>query len=102
VGLATAANAFGLIFGPFIGEILFQYWSWKGNFLGFALIMSFWALMIMVLVPNNLNHSDIKNLKTRYDSRYSFQSIIIEGSEEVNSSVRSNSMQDLFDSMYRN
>ena len=61
--------------------------------------MAMWSVVIMICIPNNLNKSDMKDLKTRFDSRYSFSSIIIEGSVDMNSSVGSNSMQDFFDSV---
>lgn len=45
----------------------------------------------------------MRELKTRFDSRYSFQSLIIEGSIDLSQSSRlSSSVQDIFDSLHKN
>ncbi len=50
----------------------------------------------MIWVPNSINKSDIKELKTRYDERYSFQSVVIDGSQDLSNSTRmSNSMSEI-------
>ena len=99
VGLGTLASAFGYIFGPFFGYFVFTYWGWSGVFTGGSLVHGIWALVIVIFLPNSLNKTDVRDLRTRFESRYSFASIIIEGSEVNGSSIRSNSVADLFNSM---
>jgi hypothetical protein len=38
----------------------------------YTLIYVVLAIVVMIYVPNSLNKSDIRELKTRFDSRYSF------------------------------
>eukprot|EP00350_Pseudokeronopsis_sp_OXSARD2_P001859 CAMPEP_0170549836 /NCGR_PEP_ID=MMETSP0211-20121228/7966_1 /TAXON_ID=311385 /ORGANISM="Pseudokeronopsis sp., Strain OXSARD2" /LENGTH=259 /DNA_ID=CAMNT_0010856077 /DNA_START=620 /DNA_END=1399 /DNA_ORIENTATION=+ len=61
--------------------------------------MACWVLVVIIWLPNSLNRTDIADLRTRFESRYSFNSIIIEGSDVNASSIRSNSYADLFNSL---
>lgn len=78
VGLASSANALGIILGPVISSFLFNYWSYKGFCLGECFIFAAWGVIFMVSIPNSLNKNEKKDLRTRFDSRYSFASIAIE------------------------
>lgn len=99
IGLANSASVLGIIAGPFIGlstnmikPFLIPYVSFAGFFIALSIVVMIW-------VPNSLNKSDIKELKTRYDSRYSFNSLLLDGSQDMNSSARmSNSMSEVIDS----
>jgi fucose permease len=52
LGLASIANGFGVILGPLFGSLLFNWWSFKGVYLGFSTIFAVWAVIFMVLIPN--------------------------------------------------
>lgn len=92
IGLASSANGLGIIIGPLFGSFLFDWKSYKGTYLGFSLIFAVWAVVVMVLIPNSLNKNEKKDLRTRFDSRYSFQSLIIENSAMDQSSRMSSSV----------
>jgi MFS family permease len=102
IGLANSASVLGVIMGPFIGLALNLLKPYLVPFVGFALFFIVLSVVIMIWVPNTLNKSDIKELKTRYDSRYSFNSLLLDGSQDMNSSARmSNSMSEVIDSFNR-
>ena len=72
ISLASSANGLGIIFGPLMSSLLFNFWSYRGVFLGSSLIFAVWAVIFMILIPNSLNKNEKKDIKTRFDSRYSF------------------------------
>ena len=72
IGLASTANGLGIIFGPFLSSFIFNYWQYKGAYMGTSLIFAVWAIIFMILIPNSLNKREKKDIRTRFDSRYSF------------------------------
>ncbi len=99
VGLANSASVLGVIAGPFIGLGTNYIKAYLIPYVAFSVFFIAMSIIIMIWVPNSLNKSDIKELKTRYDSRYSFNSLLLDGSQDMNSSARmSNSMSEVIDS----
>jgi hypothetical protein len=80
IGLANSASVLGVIMGPFLGLAMNPIKAYLGPFVGFAVIFIALSIINMIWLPNTLNKSDIKELKTRYDSRYSFNSLLLDGS----------------------
>ena len=75
VGFANSASVFGIIFGPFLGLAFNAVIPWKGIFFIYTGILVTWGIIVMVVIPNKLNKCDVRELKTKFDERYSFQSL---------------------------
>jgi len=75
VGLANVGYVFGVILGPFLGLLFNQIVQYLMTFVGFTLIFSVLGIVIMILVPNEVNRTNINDMKTKYDVRYTFNSL---------------------------
>ena len=58
------------------------------TFVTFSVIFAILGVIIMIYVPNEINKSDLKEMKTRYDVRYSFQSLELDQSQDQLSSTK--------------
>lgn len=72
IGLANSASVLGLILGPFFGLTFNLLKPYLAVYVGYALIFIVLAVVCMIWIPNSVNKSDIREIKTRFDSRYSF------------------------------
>jgi hypothetical protein len=72
IGFANAASALGIIVGPFFALFFNMLKPYLTCFVGYAVVQVVLGMVTMVFIPNSLNKSDTRELKTRFDSRYSF------------------------------
>jgi MFS family permease len=67
IGYCQAAVGIGLMMGPIVGQALYTFFNFEKTFYIFAGVLGLGMLIIMIVIPNNINHADDIMSKTEID-----------------------------------